>query len=157
MQRRIGSVIAIGLLGAVTATPAVAEKVNVAIGQLGLWDTMVTVIGTKKGWYKEKGLEINYIKTRGGADTIRAITAGDMHIGMSNGILGAIAAYKKGLPVRVISSEMIGADMFWIVRADSRRRRRSSCCRTHPRASPRWCRAWTRPARWRTWWRTSST
>ncbi|MEQ8699772.1 MAG: ABC transporter substrate-binding protein [Bauldia litoralis] len=120
-KRRIAAA-AIGLFGAASlasGAPA-AEKLKVAIGQLGLWDTMVTVIASKKGFFKEQGLEIDYIKTRGGADTVRAVTAGDRAIGMSNGILGAIAAYKKGLPVRIISSEMIGVDMFWIVRADSK-------------------------------------
>lgn len=122
MMKKTGTAAAILALGAVSiAAPSQgAETVKVAIGQLGLWDTMPTVIAIKKGWYKEAGLEIDYIKTRGGADTIRAVTSGDRHIGMSNGILGAIAAYKKGLKVRIISSEMIGADMFWIVRKDSK-------------------------------------
>lgn len=125
MFRNLGIAIAmVAVSTAISAPPAsAAEKLKVAIGQLGLWDTMVTVIGVKKGWFKEKGLEIDYIKTRGGADTVRAVTSGDRAIGMSNGILGAIAAYKKGLPVRIISSEMIGADMFWIVRVDSKLRK----------------------------------
>jgi NitT/TauT family transport system substrate-binding protein len=120
-KKRITS-LALGVAGAaMIATGASgAAKVRVAIGQLGLWDTMVTVMAIKKGWYKAAGIDVDYIKTRGGAATVRAVTSGDRAIGMSNGIIGAIAAFRKGLPVRIISSEMIGADMYWIVRADSK-------------------------------------
>jgi len=46
---------------------------------------------------------------------------GDMNFGMDIGVLGAISAYAKGGPVRIVSSEMVGTpDVFWYVRSDSR-------------------------------------
>jgi NitT/TauT family transport system substrate-binding protein len=104
------------------AAPAIAlEKVNVAIGQRGLWDTLSTVFAQDNGYFKELGLDIHHIKTRGGAETARVVMTGDMNFGMDIGVLGAIAAYAKGGPVRIVSSEMVGTpDIFWYVRSDSK-------------------------------------
>ena len=41
-------------------------------------------------------------------------------IGVAGGTLGAIGAFAKGAPIRIIASEATGAgDLFWYVRADS--------------------------------------
>ena len=47
--------------------------------------------------------------TEGGASTLTPLIAGSVDVAMSNGILGVIAAYSKGAPVRVISAEATGA------------------------------------------------
>lgn len=113
---------ALGLGVSATAAPAQAEEtVKVAIGHMGLfWNSIVTMIGEKKGFFKAEGIKVERIGTKGGSSTVRAVTAGGMHIGIANGTLGVIAAYRKGLPVRIISSEQIGTgDIYWIVKADS--------------------------------------
>ncbi len=104
------------------AAPAIAlEKINVAIGQRGLWDTLPTVFAQENGYFKELGLDIHHIRTRGGAETARVVMTGDMQFGMTIGVLGAISAYAKGGPVRIVASEMKGVpDLFWYVRADSK-------------------------------------
>ena len=41
-------------------------------------------------------------------------------IGVAVGIMGALGAYSKGAPVRIIGAETTGAaDLFWYVKADS--------------------------------------
>ena len=46
--------------------------------------------------------------------------AGSVEIGVGVGIMGALSAYSKGAPVRIIGNEMTGAgDLFWYVKADS--------------------------------------
>jgi NitT/TauT family transport system substrate-binding protein len=116
-------IVCAGALGlGVVAGPAQADqKVKVAIGHMGLlWNSIVTMVGQKKGFFKDEGIEVEAIGTKGGSSTVRAVTAGGMNIGIANGTLGVIAAYKKGLPVRIISSEMVGTgDIYWIVKADS--------------------------------------
>ncbi|MGE3711252.1 MAG: ABC transporter substrate-binding protein, partial [Hyphomicrobiaceae bacterium] len=118
VRRLTGTALAITL----TIAPAsAAEKVKVAIGQLGLWDTMTTVFADRKGYFKELGLDVEYIRTAGGAETAQAVLTGSNQFGMSMGILAAIAAYAKGAPMRIVSSEIIGTpDIFWFVRADSK-------------------------------------
>ena len=114
--------LAAGLVACLYAPVAqAAEKVNVAIGQRGLWDTLATVFAVQNGYFKELGLEIHHIKTRGGAETARVVMVGDMNFGLTIGVLGAIGAYAKGGPVRIVSSEMVGLpDIFWYTRADSK-------------------------------------
>jgi NitT/TauT family transport system substrate-binding protein len=48
------------------------------------------------------------------------VIAGSIDIAMTNGTLGAIAAYAKGMPVKIISAEATGApDAFWYARPES--------------------------------------
>lgn len=114
----MSAMLAVGLFSA----PSLAqEKVTVAIGQLGLWDTLSTVFADENGYYKELGLDVSYIKTRGGAETAHAVIAGGKNFGMDMGVLAAIGSYAKGAPVRIVSSEMIGTpDIFWYVKSDSK-------------------------------------
>ena len=46
--------------------------------------------------------------------------AGSVDIGVAAGIMGALSAFSKGAPVRIIGNEITGAgDLFWYVKADS--------------------------------------
>lgn len=126
MLRTIGKLtvlaaVAAGFCGVGSAPAFSAEKVKVAIGQLGLWDTLPTVFAKENGYFKDLGLDVEYHKTRGGAETVQLAMLGEMNFGLTTGILGAIGAYAKGAHIRIVSSEMIGVpDLFWFVRADSK-------------------------------------
>lgn len=125
MIRTMGKATAFAALAVgLYAAPAIAlEKVTVAIGQRGLWDTLSTVFAQDNGYFRKLGLEVSHIKTRGGAETARVVMTGDMNFGMDMGILAAISAFAKGGPIRIVSSEMVGTpDLFWYVRADSKLR-----------------------------------
>jgi len=79
------------------------------------------VFADRNGYFKDLGLEVKYIRTRGGAETAQAVITGSNQFGLTMGVLAAISAYAKGAPLRIASSEMIGLpDLFWFVRADSR-------------------------------------
>ena len=122
MKTMIRNLAGAALAVTLTAAPAAAaEKVNVAIGQLGLWDTLPTVFADRNGYFKELGLEVKYIRTRGGAETAQAVITGSNQFGLTMGVLAAISAYAKGAPVRIVASEMTGnPDLFWFVRTDSK-------------------------------------
>ena len=48
------------------------------------------------------------------------VIAGSIDIAMTNGTLGVIAAFAKGMPVKIISAETTGApDAFWYARPES--------------------------------------
>ena len=48
------------------------------------------------------------------------VVAGSIDIAMTNGTLGAIAAFAKGMPVKIITAEATGApDAFWYARPES--------------------------------------
>ncbi|MGQ0664235.1 MAG: ABC transporter substrate-binding protein, partial [Pseudomonadota bacterium] len=110
-----------GRAAAALAPPAgAAEKLKLAVGQKGLWDTAMPYLGAEKGFFREAGLELDIVWTDGGADTQQAIVSGSIDIGIGIGILGVIGAWGKNAPIAIISAEMTGSnDIFWYVKADS--------------------------------------
>ena len=96
------------------------DKLKVAIGQRGLWDTSITEISVRVGIFKKHGLELETLYTQGGGETQQAVIANSVDIGVSAGTMGVMSAFTKGAPIRIIGAEMTGAgDLFWYVRADS--------------------------------------
>lgn len=108
------------LVSAVPFAAQAAEKLTVAVAQKGLWDTMVTVHGVEQGFFKEEGLDVEIIFTRGGSETLQTVITGSAPIAISTGILGTLGAYAKGAPLRIFSAQMTGSpDLFWYAKADS--------------------------------------
>ncbi len=96
------------------------EKIKAAIGQRQVWDSQVTPLGIEAGIFKKHGLEVDITWTAGGAETLQAVLTGSVDYALTNGVEGVLAAYAKGAPVRIVSSEMRGAgDIYWYVKADS--------------------------------------
>src|ERR1043166_9102366 len=68
-----------------------AETLKVAISQKGFWDSSFVEFGEMAGFFKEAGLEIEPFYTDGGAATLMTAPSGSAAIGLSTGLLGAIA------------------------------------------------------------------
>src|SRR5215813_7496455 len=110
---------AVTLLGA-TAGVSADDKIKLAIGQRGNWDTSVSEIGRLAGIFKKHGLEVEIVYTQGAGETQQAVISGSVDIGIAAGVMGVLGAFSKGAPVRVISAETTGAaDLYWYVKADS--------------------------------------
>jgi NitT/TauT family transport system substrate-binding protein len=103
------------LIGAVLAgSPAFADDlVKLTIGQRGNWDTAITHLGDKAGIFKKHGITLEMIYTSGSGETLQPVIAGSVDIGLAVGTLGAMAAYSKGAPVRIIGAEATGAADYW--------------------------------------------
>ena len=97
--------------------PASAQEVlKVAATQRGAWDTAVTELGQRAGIFKKYGLTLEILWTQGGAEAQQVVIAGSADIAVAVGIDGAIGAFSKGAPLRIIGSEMIGApELYWYV------------------------------------------
>jgi NitT/TauT family transport system substrate-binding protein len=113
-----------GVLAALTFCAASAasaqDKVKLAIGQRGNWDTSVSEIGQRAGIFKKHGLELEIVYTQGAGETQQAVISGSVDLGIAAGVMGVLSAYSKGAPVRVIGAETTGAkDLYWYVKADS--------------------------------------
>ncbi len=113
--------IAVGGVVAVASTWAFAQdEVSVAIGQRGLWDTMVVHHGVQNGFFAEEGIEVDITWTSGGAETLQAVTTNSVDMGFVNGTLGVLGAFKSGAPVRIIGAQITGAsDLYWYAPTDS--------------------------------------
>jgi NitT/TauT family transport system substrate-binding protein len=106
---------------ALLAAPAAAdETLKLTVGQRGNWDTSVSEIGQRAGIFKKHGLVLEIVYTQGSGETLQPVIAGSVDIGVGVGIMGALSAYSKGAPVRIIGAETTGAaDLYWYVKSDS--------------------------------------
>ena len=87
---------------ALTVPASADDLVKMTIGQRGNWDTAITHLGDKAGIFKKHGLQLEMIYTSGSVD-----------LGLAVGTLGAMAAYSKGAPVRIIGAQATGAADYW--------------------------------------------
>jgi NitT/TauT family transport system substrate-binding protein len=103
---------ATALLLAGTAARA-DDTVKLSIGQRGNWDTAIAHLGDKAGIFKKHGLQLEMIYTGGSGETLQPVISGSVDIGLAVGTLGAMAAYVKGAPVRIIGAQATGAADYW--------------------------------------------
>src|SRR5207342_3474521 len=110
---------AVMLLGA-TAGASADDKIKLAIGQRGNWDTSVSEVGQRAGIFKKHGLVLDIVYTQGAGETQQAVISASVDIGIAAGVMGVLSAFSKGAPVRVIAAETTGAgDLYWYVKSDS--------------------------------------
>ena len=98
---------------ATTAPAAADDLVKMTIGQRGNWDTSIAHLGEKAGIFKKHGLQLEMIYTSGSGETLQPVISGSVDLGLAVGTLGAMAAYSKGAPVRIIGAEATGAADYW--------------------------------------------
>ena len=94
------------------------DKLTLAIGQRGNWDTAVTELAQRAGILKKHGLTADILWTQGAGESQQAVLARSADIGLV-GTLGAFATFAKGAPIRIIAAQATGAADFWYVKADS--------------------------------------
>jgi NitT/TauT family transport system substrate-binding protein len=103
-----------------SAAPLSAQdQVKMTIGQRGNWDTAVAHLGDKAGIFKKHGIALEVVYTSGSGETLQPVVSGSVDLGIAVGTLGAIAAYAKGAPVRIVAAEATGAADYWYVKASS--------------------------------------
>lgn len=117
--RALALVIA-GFASIVGGTVAQAlDHLKLAVGQCGNWDLSQVELGTRAGFYAKHGVEVEGLCTQGTGETQQVVISGSADIGIGVGTLGALGAFAKGAPVRIISGSATGNADFWIVKADS--------------------------------------
>ncbi len=118
MTKLVG--LAFAVAAALASLPAHADDViKLTIGQRGNWDTAIPHLGTKAGIFKKHGLELEMIYTSGSGETLQPVIAGAVDAGLAVGTLGAIAAYAKGAPVRIIGAQATGAADYWYAKTSA--------------------------------------
>ncbi|MBV8753455.1 MAG: ABC transporter substrate-binding protein [Hyphomicrobiales bacterium] len=102
-----------------TGAAAAADALKVTIGQRGNWDSAVVHLGSKPGIFRKHGLDVESIYTSGRGETLQPVIAGSVDLGIAVGTLGAIAAYSRGAPVRIVGAQATGAADYWYAKATS--------------------------------------
>jgi NitT/TauT family transport system substrate-binding protein len=105
--------------GPVVDQAAADEILTLAVGQRGNWNTGIAGLGQRAGIFKKHGLVLEILYTAGGGETQQAVLAGAVDIGTAIGTMGALGAYAKGAPLRIIAAETTGGADYWYVAAGS--------------------------------------
>src|SRR5262245_53745482 len=95
------------------------DQLKLTIGQRGNWYTAIAHLGTKAGIFKKHGIELEMIYTSGSGETLQPIIGGSADLGLAVGTLGAISAYAKGAPVRIVGAQATGAADYWYAKTSS--------------------------------------
>src|SRR5437764_8216476 len=105
MHKSMVAAFAALLLFAAHAPVHAEDTLKLAVGQRGNWDTSVSELGQRAGIFKKHGLALELLYTQGSAETLQAVLSGSLDIGVGAGIMGALGAFSKNAPVRVIGAE----------------------------------------------------
>jgi NitT/TauT family transport system substrate-binding protein len=117
--KTIGGVLGFAL--ALAVGPALAEdQLKLVIGQINNWENQQPTLGQDAGIFKKHGLVLENTGTQGAGETIQAVISGSADLGLGVGLAGAMRAFSKGAPIRVLVPAFTGTgDMYWYVRSDS--------------------------------------
>src|SRR5258708_10536218 len=124
MKRLMSLALAFAALAASPALPIAtpawsADQLKATLGQKGNWDTAVIELGKRAGIFKKHDLEVETIYTSGSGETLQPVISGSVDLGFAVGTLGAMAAYSKGAPVRIVGAQATGAADYWYAKASS--------------------------------------
>jgi NitT/TauT family transport system substrate-binding protein len=109
------------LVGTSALAAEQTTKVTVGVPHKVLFDVSVPVyVAQEKGFFKEAGLEVDTVFTKGGGENVQSVVAGDVNIGLATGFFAILSAFAKGAPINVASAEMTGMpDIYWYVPGSS--------------------------------------
>jgi NitT/TauT family transport system substrate-binding protein len=114
----IGSALLALLLG--VAVAHAEDSLKIAVGARGVGETFVAELGQNAGIFKRHGIALDILYTQGGGETQQVVISNSAQIGVATGFLGALGAFSKGAPLRVIGSTFTGgSQLFWYVPAQS--------------------------------------
>ena len=108
-------------LAIMATAPAFAQDaLKIAIGQINNWENQPPTLGQDAGIFAKQNLKIEAVGTAGAGETIQAVISGSADLGVGVGVAGAMRAFSKGAPVRVLLPGFTGTgDLYWYVKADS--------------------------------------
>jgi NitT/TauT family transport system substrate-binding protein len=107
------------LLASVTAAAA-QDTLKVAIGQIDAWANQMPTLGMQAGIFQKHGIVLENFGTQGAGETLQAVISGSADIGIGIGTSGAMRAFTRGAPIRVIAAAYAGTgDQYWYVKPDS--------------------------------------
>jgi len=119
MSRRVLlAVFGIALAG--TNPAAAQDRLKLAVGQIDAWANQAPTLGMHAGIFQKHGIVLENFGTQGAGETLQAVISGSADIGIGVGTPGAMRAFAKGAPIRVLAAGYTGVgDIYWFVPAES--------------------------------------
>jgi NitT/TauT family transport system substrate-binding protein len=124
MMQRLGAFSCVAALAAgaalAPATASAEDALKIAIGQINNWENQAPTLGQDAGIFKKQRLTLENFGTAGAGETLQPIISGSADIGAGVGVAGAMRAFSRGAPVRILLPAFTGTgDLYWYVKADS--------------------------------------
>ncbi len=115
------ALIGAAILATLANAPALAQDaLKIAIGQINNWENQPPTLGQDAGIFAKHNLKMEAVGTQGAGETIQAVISGSADLGAGVGVAGAMRAFAKGAPVRILLPAFTGTgDLYWYVKADS--------------------------------------
>ncbi|MGE0675869.1 ABC transporter substrate-binding protein [Pseudolabrys sp.] len=111
----IAGVLALGM-----ASAHAEDTLKIVIGQINNWENQAPTLGEAAGIFKKYNLKIEATGTQGAGETLQGVISGSADLGAGVGVAGAMRAFSKGAPVRILLPAFTGTgDLYWYVKADS--------------------------------------
>jgi NitT/TauT family transport system substrate-binding protein len=105
---------------AAASSAAAQDRLKVAIGQIDAWANQMPTLGMQAGIFQKHGIVLENFGTQGAGETLQAVISGSADIGIGIGTSGAMRAFVRGAPIRVIAAAYAGTgDQYWYVKPDS--------------------------------------
>jgi NitT/TauT family transport system substrate-binding protein len=120
-QRILAGMLGLAGVLALGAVHAQAEDtLKIVIGQINNWENQAPTLGEAAGIFKKYNLKIEATGTQGAGETLQGVISGSADLGAGVGVAGAMRAFSKGAPVRILLPAFTGTgDLYWYVKADS--------------------------------------
>jgi len=107
-------------IAAIPHASSAADRLKLAAGAPGNWDTSVPEVGQRAGIFARYDLELDILYTQGSGETMQAVISGAADIGIAAGTQAVIGAFGRGAPIRILAAGTTGAgDLYWYVPAGS--------------------------------------
>ncbi len=104
----------------VPAKPKELLKLRVATPHPGTPETGVAAIAAALGYFKDAGVEVEFIFTQGGGDTVQAVQVPNgADVGLLTGPMSVLGAIEKGADLKIISASVTPGDQQWLTSKDS--------------------------------------
>jgi NitT/TauT family transport system substrate-binding protein len=114
----VGITAMVAALSAGTPEASAEDMLKLAVAQRGAWESAAPELGQSAGIFKKHGIALDLLYMRDG-EVEPSVASGSTDVGMPVGTMGALRAYAKGSPLRVIGANMTGTANYWYVRANS--------------------------------------
>jgi NitT/TauT family transport system substrate-binding protein len=79
------------------------EPDKVAVGVIAIVDVAPIYLGKEKGFFSERGIDLDLKAGSGGAVTVAGVTSGQLQFGFGN-ITSLLVAREKGIPLKVLTN-----------------------------------------------------
>jgi NitT/TauT family transport system substrate-binding protein len=85
--------LAAAVAGLLATTPAsAADQLKIAVGQREIWHGAPAALGERAGIFRKHDLDLELLFTSGSGETMQAVIAGSVDIGVAAGTLGVMGA-----------------------------------------------------------------